>query len=128
MDPKELRYTKDHEWVAVEGDVATVGITDYAQKQLGAITFVEMPQTGNEFKQFSEIGVVESVKTASDIYAPVTGNVIEVNEALNDTPELVNQDPLGDGWIYKISITDSKELGELLSNEQYQKIVREEEA
>jgi len=129
--PEDLLYTKEHEWVKVEDDVATAGITDHAQEQLGDIVFVELPEVGDEITQFDEMGVVESVKTASDMFAPVSGEVVGVNKFLlqeidgedNEDfhPEYVNQDPYGDGWMCKIKISDDSEIESLLSPEDYNK-------
>jgi glycine cleavage system H protein len=115
-----LRYTKDHEWVKVAGDTATVGITDYAQEHLGEIVFVELPQVGRQFAAHKEIGVVESSKAAGDVYCPVAGKVIEVNSALQSKPELVNQDCYGAGWICKLQITDGKTLDGLMDARGYE--------
>ncbi|MET0246555.1 MAG: glycine cleavage system protein GcvH [Sphingomonas sp.] len=112
-------YTEDHEWVEVDGDTGTVGISDYAQGQLGDIVFVEVPDEGREVTKGDEAAVVESVKAASDVYSPVTGTVIEGNAALADTPELVNEDPEGDGWFFKLTLRDDSELGELMDEEKY---------
>ncbi|BDQ35388.1 glycine cleavage system protein GcvH [Pseudodesulfovibrio portus] len=109
MIPEDLLYAKTHEWVMVEGDVATVGITQFAQEQLGDLTFVEMPEVGDTFEAGSEMGSVESVKAASEIYAPVTGEVIEINEELEDAPEKVNEEPYGSGWIIKFRIKGEPE-------------------
>ena len=116
---KDLLYTEEHEWISVSGDVATIGITDYAQSELGDIVFVELPNVDDETKQMEPFGSIEAVKAVSDLYAPLTGVVIEVNEKLNDTPELINQDPYGDGWMIKIKISDQSELEALLSQEIY---------
>ena len=111
-----MRFTKDHEWVEVAGDIATVGITAYAAEQLGDVVFVELPETGKAVKAGDGFAVVESVKAASDIYAPVTGDVVAVNEELSSMPELLNEDPYGKGWIFKVKLG---ELGELLSPDDY---------
>ena len=112
-------YTKDHEWVRVEGDSATVGITDYAQGQLGDVVFVEVPEAGKALKRGGEAAVVESVKAASDVYSPVGGEVIEGNQALVDDPSLVNSDPEGEGWFFRIRLADNHDVNELMSAEQY---------
>ena len=117
--PGELSYTSDHEWVAVEGDVATVGITDYAQNELGDIVFVELPNAGEETTQSEPFGTVEAVKAVSDLYAPLSGEVIEINQSLEEQPELINNDPYDSGWIIKIKIKEESELQSLLSAEQY---------
>lgn len=118
--PAELKYASSHEWVRVEGDVATVGITDHAQDALGDLVYVELPEVGDTVNAGDEAGVVESVKAASDIYAPVSGEIIAVNEALTDSPEIVNTDPYHDGWMYKIRLSDEAELEDLLSAEDYE--------
>ena len=112
-------YTKEHEWVSVEGDSATVGITDFAQGQLGDVVFVEVPEAGKTVAQGGEAAVVESVKAASDVYSPVSGIVSEGNQAVVDEPSLVNTDPEGEGWFFKLTISDNHELGELMNAEQY---------
>lgn len=117
--PTELKYAPTHEWVRVEGDIATVGITDHAQEALGDLVYIELPEVGDTVAAHDEAGVVESVKAASDIYAPVSGEIIAVNEALADAPETVNSDPYHDGWMYKIRMSDSAELEDLLSAEDY---------
>jgi glycine cleavage system H protein len=113
-------YTKEHEWVRVDGDTATVGITDFAQGQLGDVVFVEVPESGRQVSKGGEAAVVESVKAASDVYSPVGGEVSEGNQALVDDPALVNNDPEGEGWFFKLRLTDPGELGELMNAEQYQ--------
>ncbi len=117
--PSDLKYAKSHEWVRVSGDVATVGITDHAQHELTDIVFVELPESGRKIKAGDDCAVVESVKTASDIYSPVSGEVTEVNRAVVDDPALVNSDPYGDGWFYKIKLSNPAELSGLMSPEQY---------
>lgn len=124
--PKELKYSKDHEWIRLEGNRAVIGITDFAQSQLGDVVFVEVPEVGAEVAAGDGFSVVESVKAVSDIYAPLTGKVVEVNEALTDAPEIVNQDPYGDGWVAVIEISDSSELDSLLDSEEYEKLAAEE--
>ena len=114
-----LYFTKEHEWISVEGDTATVGITDFAQAQLGDIVFVEVPEAGRQVMQGGEAAVVESVKAASDVYAPVSGEVIEGNQALADDPSLVNSDPEGEGWFFKLRLSDNHQLSELMNAEQY---------
>ena len=109
MIPEDLLYAKSHEWVMVEGEIATVGITQFAQEQLGDLTFIELPEVGDAFEAGNEMGSVESVKAASEIYAPVTGEVIEVNEELEDAPEKVNEEPYGDGWLLKFKIKGEPE-------------------
>lgn len=119
----ERKYTKDHEWVLVEGDVVTVGISEHAQEQLGDIVFIELPETGAEFAQGAQAATVESVKAASEIYAPVSGRVVEANEALVDEPALVNGDALGKGWLFKVKISQPDELGKLMDESAYRKFV-----
>ncbi len=117
------RYAKTHEWVRVEGDMGYVGITDYAQQQLSDVVFVEMPEVGDSFEKGEAFGVVESVKAASDVYLPVAGEVVELNEELEDSPDLVNRDPYGDGWFVKFVIEDHDELDSLMDAEAYQQFV-----
>ena len=117
--PDDLRYSKEHEWVRVEGGRATIGITSFAADELGDIVFIELPDVGAELKQFTSFGVVESVKAVSDLYAPVSGRVIEVNDALRDAPELLNGDAFGDGWILRVELTDDGELDQLLDARGY---------
>lgn len=123
MYPEDYYYTKDHEWIKVEGEKATVGITDFAQRQLGDVVYVELPEVGTELEFHQSIGVIESVKAVSDIYSPVSGEVIELNEKLNDSPELVNQDPHGKGWIIRVKIKDEVELQKLMSADEYEKFI-----
>ncbi|WP_022955089.1 glycine cleavage system protein GcvH [Perlucidibaca piscinae] len=117
--PAELKYAASHEWARLEGDVVTVGITDHAQDALGDLVYVELPDVGKQVKAGDEAGVVESVKAASDIYAPVSGEIIEVNEALVDAPEIVNSEPYSGGWLYRIRISDAAELDRLLDADTY---------
>ena len=127
MYPENLRYTKQHEWIDVlEGKTARVGITDYAQHELGDIVFVELPGVDDEFEQGEPFGVVESVKAVSDVYAPVSGTVEEINEELPDAPEIINTSPYGDGWMIKIRITDAGELDGLMDAAAYQAHIAEE--
>ena len=121
--PAELKYTKEHEWIRVEGDEAFVGITDYAQGQLGDIVFVECETVGDELAAGDTFGTVEAVKTVSDLYLPVAGEVLEFNEALEDAPELVNKEPYGEGWIVKIRIADKAQLDSLLDAEGYKALI-----
>jgi glycine cleavage system H protein len=123
--PEELHYTKDHEWVRIEGDLAVVGITDYAQRALGEITYVETPPVDKALKQFAEAGAVESAKAASDIFAPLSGIVAEVNPVLQTEPEKINSDPYGEGWVYKLRGAQAAELAKLLTAAQYRKLVEE---
>jgi len=120
MYPENLRYTKEHEWVLVEGDTGTVGITHHAQEQLGDIVYVELPEAGAKVSKGAVFGSVESVKAVSDIYAPVTGEVLSVNETLTDAPEKLNQDPHGEGWLIKVKLDNPEEAGDLMTAEQYQ--------
>lgn len=122
----ELRYSEDHEWVRVDGDVATVGITNHAQEQLGDIVFVELPEIGTTLSRGEEAGTVESVKAASEVYAPVSGEVVEVNEALADTPEQVNSAPFDSGWFFKVRLADPGELDKLMDADAYEKHVQAE--
>lgn len=121
--PVELRYTKEHEWIRVEGDVAYVGITDYAQSELGEIVFVDINTEGETVGQNEVFGSVEAVKTVSDLNMPVTGEVLEVNETINDQPELVNNDPYGEGWMIKIQVANPAELDTLLDAEAYKALI-----
>jgi glycine cleavage system H protein len=121
--PEDLQYTKSHEWVRTEGDTATIGITDHAQEELGDVVFVELPDEGDTFDAGESFGTVESVKAVSDLYAPVGGEVVEVNSALEDAPEKINEDPYGEGWIVKLS---TSEEADLLSPEEYEQVVEEE--
>lgn len=127
MYPDELRYTKDHEWIKVEGGTATVGITQYAQEALGDIVFVELPGTGESFEAGDVLGSIESVKAVSDVYTPVSGEVKAVNEALEDAPETINSDPYGAGWILKMTIENESELEELMDSAEYQEFLKEVE-
>lgn len=117
--PSDLKYNKTHEWVRVEGDVAVVGITDFAQTELGDVVYVDLPEVGKTFKAGETFGTVESVKTVSDVYAPVSGEVVEVNGLLANASETVNKDPFGEGWMIKIKMADASELGNLLDAEGY---------
>lgn len=123
--PAHLRYSKDHEWIEVEGNRARIGITDYAQQSLGDIVFIELPQVGDEFTAQDSFGVVESVKSASDIYTPVSGKVVAVNEALIDKPQLINSDPYGQGWLIEIEMSDPSEVEDLLDAESYRQLIEE---
>ena len=120
-----LRFTKDHEWVRIDGDLAVVGITDYAQSQLGDVVYVELPEIGRRVDQGKEAAVVESVKAASEVYAPVSGEVVEVNEALAADPAKVNADPMGEGWFLKLRLDEPKELDDLMDEATYQRLVAE---
>jgi len=118
-----LKFTKDHEWVRVEGDVATVGITPHAQERLGDLVFVELPASGKTFSQGDAAAVVESVKAASDVYAPISGTVVEANQAIVDEPSLVNADPLGKGWFIKLKFSDAAQIAALMDEAAYQQII-----
>jgi len=120
MTPDDRSYLATHEWIKIEEDIATIGITEHAQDQLGDITFVELPSPGKVFEQGEECGVVESVKAASDIFTPISGQVYETNHALEDKPELINQDPYGDGWLIRLKNVDESDVGDLLSAEEYE--------
>jgi glycine cleavage system H protein len=122
--PEELEYTRTHEWVKREGDIATVGITDHAQDELGDVVFIELPEEGASFGAGDSFGTIESVKAVSDLYTPVSGEVVGVNETLNDSPERVNEDPYGGGWMIRLRVSGE---GELLSADEYEKLLEEEE-
>jgi glycine cleavage system H protein len=124
MDLKDFKFTKEHEWVKVEGDIAVVGITDYAQKELGDVVYVEPPEVGNTYEKEEACSNIESVKAVSDIYAPVSGEIIEVNEALEDNPEIVNKDPYGEGWLFKLKMENPDELEELMNTDAYDEYVK----
>jgi glycine cleavage system H protein len=126
--PEDLSYTKDHEWVRVKGNEATVGITDHAQQQLGDVVYVELPKVGDKFEASEPFGSVESVKAVSEIYMPVSGAVIEVNESLNESPEQVNEDPYGDGWMIRIKIDNPAQVDALLTSIEYEDYIKEEAA
>ncbi|MBW2023442.1 MAG: glycine cleavage system protein GcvH [Deltaproteobacteria bacterium] len=121
---EDVRYTKDHEWAKREGELVKCGISDYAQDQLGDIVYVELPQVGDEFEQGSEFGTVESVKAVAELYMPVSGEIVEINTALEDSPQLVNQDPYGEGWMIKVRLKDSAELDGLMNAEQYKEMLK----
>jgi glycine cleavage system H protein len=120
--PQDLFYAKTHEWVSLDGDIATVGITDFAQSQLSDLTFVELPEVGTEFSVGDEAAVVESVKAAADVYAPVSGEVVEVNGDLEDNPELINKDAFGAGWLFKIKVIDESDVDNMLDAESYEEL------
>ncbi len=124
--PSDLYYTSSHEWVRREDDTVVVGITDHAQDAMGDLVYVELPEVGDEVQSGDEAGVVESVKAASDIYAPVTGKIVAINEELADSPELVNRDPYHDGWLFRIQLTDVSELEELLQADEYRDLCQSE--
>ncbi len=120
--PVNLKYTKDHEWISIEGDIATVGITDFAQGELGDIVYVEIEKIGENFLKEEVFGTVEAVKTVSDLFMPVTGEIIDINEKLNEKPELVNEDPYGQGWMIKIKLNNSG-TSDLLNSDEYKKLI-----
>jgi len=127
MIPKDCRYTKDHEWIRPEGDTAVTGITEHAAEQMGDLTFVELPQVGNELKAGDTAGCIESVKAVSDVYAPACGEVTEVNSALADDPGRLNADPYGDGWLWKMHLSDPEELKDLMDADAYEAFLAAEE-
>jgi glycine cleavage system H protein len=122
--PTDLKYTKEHEWLRIDGKVATVGITDYAQGELGDVVFVELPAVDTEVESMKPFGTIEAVKAVSDLFSPVTGKIVEVNELLENDPMVVNRDPYGDGWMVKIEMTDKDEQGQLLSADDYLKLIQ----
>jgi len=125
--PSDLKFLSSHEWVLVEDDVATIGVSDHAQELLGDLVFVELPETGSSVSAGDSVAVIESVKAASDTYAPVSGEIIEVNDELEDSPERINDDPYGDGWMYKIKMEDPGEVGDLLDADAYTESIEEDE-
>ena len=125
--PSELKFLSSHEWVSVDGDVATIGVSDHAQELLGDLVFVELPEEGSAVVAGDSVAVIESVKAASDTYAPISGEIIEVNSELEDSPEKINDDPYGDGWMYKIQIDDHSEVADLLDASSYSETIAEEE-
>jgi glycine cleavage system H protein len=125
--PSDLKYTTEHEWVRVEGKIATIGITDYAQDQLGDIVFIELPEEGEQVIGGDTFGVVESTKSVSDLYAPISGKVVESNDPLLESPEIVNEDPYGEGWMIKVEVKDAGELKKLLDAAGYQNLLKEQE-
>ena len=127
MYPDDFFFAESHEWIKIEGDTGTVGISDFAQKQLGDVVYVELPEVGTVFEFHQSFGVVESVKAVSDVYSPIAGEVVEVNSGLNDSPELLNEDPHGKGWIMKIKVKDESELQKLLSVTDYEKFLESQE-
>jgi len=124
--PDGLKYSKEHEWVLVEDGVASIGITDFAQDELGDIVYVELPEVGEKITKDDPFGSVESVKAVSDLFAPVSGTVIEVNDSLPDSPEIVNEDPYGDGWMIKVKMSDNDELKDLLGPEEYTEFIKQQ--
>ena len=125
--PSELKFLPSHEWVSVEGDVATVGVSDHAQELLGDLVFVELPEVDSAISAGDSVGVIESVKAASDTYAPISGEIVEVNSELEDSPERINDDPYGDGWMYKVKMEDTSELENLLDADSYTDSIAEDE-
>lgn len=125
--PSELKFLSSHEWVLIEDDLATVGVSDHAQELLGDLVFVELPEVGSAIAAGDSVAVIESVKAASDTYAPVSGEIVEVNSELEDSPERINDDPYGDGWMYRVKMEDSDEVGELLDAEAYTDVIADEE-
>lgn len=121
--PSELKYSKDHEWMRVEGDIGFIGVTDFAQRELGDIVFIDIDSEGEKLEREEVFGSIEAVKTVSDLFMPVSGVVVEFNEKLADNPELVNSDPYGEGWIVKIEITSSSETDDLLDSKEYEKLI-----
>jgi glycine cleavage system H protein len=127
VNPEELHYTQSHEWVRIDGDVGTIGITDYAQKELGEIVYLELPEVGHVFNANEEFGTVESVKAVSELFTPVSGEIVEINKGAVTEPGIVNDDPLGDGWLIKMKLTTDEEVGKLMTAEQYANYVQQEE-
>tara|TARA_Y100000996_G_scaffold28534_1_gene20208 strand:+ start:266 stop:640 length:375 start_codon:yes stop_codon:yes gene_type:complete len=123
MIPEDLKYTKEHEWVKVDGDTALIGITDYAQSELGDIVFVEMPNVGDKFSQNDTVGTIEAVKTVADIYSPIDGTIIEINQDIESDPEFVNSDPYSKGWLIKMKFSDSSDFKNLLTNIEYKELI-----
>jgi len=127
VNPQDLHYTRSHEWVRIDGDVGTVGITDYAQKELGEIVYLELPEVGHMFNSEDEFGTVESVKAVSELFTPLSGEVIEINKGAVAEPGIVNDDPFGDGWLIKLKLSTDEEVKKLLSAQQYEEFVKQEE-
>ncbi|HNZ96090.1 MAG: glycine cleavage system protein GcvH [Acidobacteria bacterium] len=123
MYPKEYRYTRDHEWVKVEDDICVVGVTDFAQQELGEVVYVEVPEPGQVFNAHDEIGTIESVKAVAEIFTPVAGEIVEANERLKDDPELINDDPHGDGWLVKVKFSSASDLDDLMDADAYEEYV-----
>lgn len=121
-NPKDLKYTKDHEWIKVEDEIATIGITDFAQNALSDVVFVELPETGKKVEQSKTAATIESVKSVSDIYSPVSGEVMEINGSLKDEPKAINDDPFGKGWLFKVKMSNKSEVDNLMSSEEYTKM------
>ncbi len=127
MNPEELHYAQSHEWVRIDGDVGTIGITDYAQKELGEIVYLELPEVGHVFNANEEFGTVESVKAVSELFTPLSGEIVEINKAAISEPGIVNDDPFGDGWLIKMKLSTDVEVGKLMSAEDYANYVQQEE-
>ena len=127
MNPEELHYTQSHEWVRIDGDVGTIGITDYAQKELGEIVYLELPEVGHVFNADEEFGTVESVKAVSELFTPLSGEIVEINKGAISEPGIVNDDPFGDGWLIKMKLSTDEEVGKLMSAEDYTSYVQQEE-
>lgn len=127
MHPEECSYTKEHEWVYVEGDIATIGISEYATGELGDIVYIELPETGTTVKQMDPIGTIEAVKTVAELFSPLSGEVVEINEEIVNAPEMVNKSPYEDGWFIKIRLTDTGELDVLFSHDEYQEFLGEQD-
>jgi len=125
MYPSEFRYSRDHEWVSVDDDVCTLGVTDFAQGELGEVVYVELPEVGQMFDAGAEIGTIESVKAVAEVYTPVAGEIVEINESLADDPQSINDDPHGDGWLVKIKFSSSSDFDELMDAEAYESFTRE---
>lgn len=123
MVPDDRKYTQEHEWVQVEGEIGTVGVTDFAASELGDVVFVELPEIGSEFSQGDTVGTIESVKAVADLYLPVSGEIVEINDTVVEGPELLNKDPLDDGWLFKVRISDPSELEQLLDAGAYNKLI-----
>jgi glycine cleavage system H protein len=126
MNPEDLKYSEEHEWLRIEGGTAVIGITHFAQDSLGDVVFVELPEVGSDVEQFEKMGEIESVKAVSDLYCPVGGRVVEVNDSLNDSPELVNDSPYEEGWMIKVEVSDSSEIDRLMSASEYGALVEAE--
>ena len=127
MNPEELHYAQSHEWVRIDGDVGTIGITDYAQKELGEIVYLELPEVGHVFNADEEFGTLESVKAVSELFTPLSGEIVEINKAAISEPGIVNDDPFGDGWLIKMKLSTDEEVGKLMSAEDYANYVQQEE-
>lgn len=126
MYPKDLKYDREHEWVKLDGDVAVLGISSFAQDQLGEVVYVDLPSVGDAVNAGESFGEIESVKSVSELFSPVTGEIVEVNDSLGDSPETVNEDPYGDGWMIKVSLADATELDGLMSSDEYEAFIAEE--